>query len=127
MAFRWQDEEQSWGVSRRLRPGDTVSPAYSALLLALWEARRIGAHAVVLSTHDVDVAAQLAGAEPPAPGMIGPYLQIRALRHAFRSVEIRHLQVDDASEILKAASSRRTRQNRRSWADLPLWACTALS
>lgn len=77
-------------LNRRLRRGD-ASPAISrAILLALWEARRLGARSLVLYTDDAEATSVLTGSEPPPPGALGPYLQVRALRHAFRSVEVRH-------------------------------------
>ncbi len=87
--MRWDGVCAARTVVRRLRRGDAAPPAHRAILLALWEARRLRARALVLCTDDAEAAALITGAGPPPAGALGPYLQARALRHTFRSVEVR--------------------------------------
>ncbi len=122
--LHWDGSESSRIIVRRLRRNDQVPPAYRAMLLALWEARRMGARELVLATDDADVAAGLNGAGVPTGDATVPYLQIRALLHAFRSAEVRHLTPGwdrDATTAAEAASH----PDRPVCTDLPLWACAA--
>ncbi len=124
--LRWDGNGSSRIIIGRLRPSDPVPPAYSALLLALWEARRMGARELVVGTDDADLAATLNGAGTRTEDATVPYLQIRALLHAFRSVEVRHLTPGwdrDAATAAEAASH----PDRPIYTDLPLWACAAAS
>jgi hypothetical protein len=107
-------------VVRRLRRGDRVPAAYRALLVALWDARRSGARLLVVSTDDPDVAAQLAGQTPPAPEAVAPYLQVRALLHAFANAEVRYLAREHNFEAVAAAAAA-VSARRPACADLPLW------
>jgi hypothetical protein len=124
--LRWERNDSPHIIVRRLRRNDPVPPAYRALLLALWEARRMGARGVVLGIDDADVMTQLAEGGTPPPEAIGPYLQIRALLHAFRSAEVRHLTPGwDRDAALAADAAEHPGQP--VCADLPLWACAAAS
>ncbi len=106
VALRWEGGYATRNLVRRLHRGDAAPPAWRAVLLALWEARRMRARSVVLHTDDAQAAALLAGDGPAQEGTLGTYLQARALRHAFRSVEVR-----------PTAES--------GCADLPLWAAAS--
>lgn len=111
-------------VVRRLRKGDPVPPAYRALLLALWEARRLGARVLILSTDDADVASQLRGTAQPTPEAVVAYLQVRALLNAFRSVAVEwqtHAHGGDAA-LAAASAGAGGRLARPVYTDLPLWA-----
>jgi hypothetical protein len=111
-------------VVRGLRKGDPVPPAYRALLLALWEARRLGARALTLSTDNADVVTQLLGTVPPPPEAVGAYLQVRALRNAFRSVAVEWrtpVHGGDAA-LAAAAAGARACPAQPVCTDLPLWA-----
>jgi len=105
VVMHWEGGCAARTVVRRLRHGDTAPAACRAVLLALWEARRARARSLVLCTDDDEAADLITGSGPPPEGALGPYLQARALRHAFRSVEVRRL----ASAC----------------ADLPLWAAAS--
>ncbi len=124
--LRWDGNESSRIIVRRLRRNDPAPPAYRGLLLALWEARRMGARELILGTDDADVAACLNGTGAPTEEATVPYLQIRALLHAFRSAEVRHLTPGwdrDATTAAEAA----LHPDRPICTDLPLWACAAAS
>jgi hypothetical protein len=118
--FRCEGDDAPRIVVRRVRRQDTVPPAYRALLLALWDARRSGARALVVSTDDAEVASQIAGDVPPPAGAIGPYLQVRALLHAFRFAEVRCVARERNYEAIAAAAAA-IDPRRPVYADLPLW------
>ena len=107
-------------VVRRLRRADTVPSAYRALLLALWDARRWGTRRLVVATDDVEVAAQLDGVAPPAVGAVVPYLQVRALLHAFGSAEVRYIDREHNFEAIAAAAAA-VEYRQPVCLDLPLW------
>jgi hypothetical protein len=107
-------------VARRLRRGDGAPPAYRALLVALWDARRAGARRLVVSTDDPDVAAHLAGQAPPPVEAVGAYVQVRALLHAFAFAEVRYLAREHNFEAVAAAAAA-VGHRQPACADLPLW------
>lgn len=129
--LRWDGDAKPPGegpgprtVVRRLRQNDPVPPAYRALLLALWEARRLGARALILSTDDAEVAAQITGTGPPHADAVGAYLQVRAMLNAFRSVALLwHTQAHGGDAALaSAAAGAPGRAAQPACTDLPLWA-----
>jgi hypothetical protein len=124
--LRWDGSDSPRIVVRRLRRKDTVPPAYRALLLALWEARRMGARALVVGTDDADVAVQLAGGGSPPPEAIGPYLQIRALLHAFRFAEVRQW-TPGWDRDTTTATAAAEHPGKPVYTDLPLWVRAAAS
>lgn len=105
VVMRWEGDYAARTVVRRLRRGDAAPAACRAVLLALWEARRLRARSLVLCTDDAEAAAMITGAGPPPEGALGPYLQARALRHSFRSVEVRRQEPACADLPLWAAAS----------------------
>lgn len=112
---------------RRLRRGDPAPAAYRGLLLALWEAGRLGACGIVLSTDDAGVAAQVAGRAAPPPEALGVYLQVRALLNAVRPVGVDYRTAeedpDTAAAVAAAAGALSPAPPRCS--DLPLWTAAA--
>lgn len=117
---RAQEGDRPRIVVRRLRRGDSAPVAYRALLVALWEARRAGVRRLVVSTDDPDVAAHLAGQTAPPPEAVGPYLQVRALLHAFASAEVHYLAREHNFEAVAAAAAA-AGHRQPAYADLPLW------
>lgn len=105
VVMRWEGSCAARTVVRRLRRGDAAPAACRAVLLALWEARRLRARALVLCTDDAEAADMIAGTGAPPEGALGPYLQARALRHTFRSVDVRRGQPACADLPLWAAAS----------------------
>ncbi|MDR7518698.1 MAG: hypothetical protein QN123_03895 [Armatimonadota bacterium] len=126
-ALRWEDGAGRRVVIRRLRGGDPVPPAYRAVLLALGEARRLRARAVVVGVDDADVAAQIAGRSAVPVQALGGYLQVRALLNVFRSAEILYLTPACDPDAAAAASrvGARARSGQPSCTDLPLWAAAS--
>lgn len=125
--LRWEGGGPPRLVVRRTRRGDTVPPAYRAVLLALWEARRMGARWLVLGCDDPEVTAQLSGRTAPPHDAVGPYLQVRALVNSFRLVRIECLVPDSDHDaaIAAAEAANRLRPARALLSDLPLWAATS--
>lgn len=134
VVLRWDEDgrprDESLGphtIVRRLRKGDPVPPAYRALLLALWEARRLGTRVIILSTDDAEVVSQLQGTAHPTTEAVGAYLQVRALLNAFRSVEVEWRTAaddpDTAAATARAASA--LGQAVTGCSDLPLWTAAA--
>jgi hypothetical protein len=125
LVLRWEGSDSPRIVVRRFRARDAAPLAYRALLQALWEARRLGARAIVVATDDADVVAQVAGGGTPPPGALGPYLQIRALLHAFHSGEIRCLGAGRDPDADLAVSAVQGHGRPEACADLPLWSYAA--
>jgi len=118
--FRVEGDDRPRIVVRRLTRTDTAPPAYRALLLALWDAQRMGARRLAVSTDDVEVAAQLDGAAPPAVEAVGPYLQVRALLRSFAFAEIRYIERERNFEAIAAAAAA-VEHRQPVCQDLPLW------
>jgi hypothetical protein len=110
---------------RRQRDANRAVAANRALVMALWEARRLRARALCVQLDDATLIGQLDGTEPVPQEILASHLQIRALLHAFRSVEL-HYSPDDADVLVAAAAAARVAHpNRASCADLPLWAAAS--
>lgn len=124
--LRWQETGETRTAVRRLGRYESTRSSYRAVLHGLWEARRMGARHIVLSTDDPAVAAQLAGADGPTPETIGLYLQARALCNAFRSAEVRQAEPDNHPGAWEAAlaAERSGAPGPATYADLPLWAAS---
>jgi hypothetical protein len=118
--LRWEGAESSRIIARRWGEEDLTAAAYRAIVLGLLEARRLRAHAVVVSVEDAGVVAQLDGRAPPPPAL-GLYLQVRALLNAFRSARVRH----GARPAEGGASDAASLDRRRACTDLPLWAAAS--
>jgi hypothetical protein len=110
-------------VVRRPRRTDRVPPAWRALLLGLWAARRAGARALALTVEEADVVAALEGRSGPPAEAVIPYLQVRALLNAFRSVEVRLALPADPD--LAATATAAGDPGSAGVAGLPLWGAAA--
>lgn len=96
--------------------------AYRGILYALWNARRLGARWIVVHSDTPDVVAQINGAQEIPPACVGPYLEVRALLHAYRGACVR---VDDTLWIREAAALADValaHDTDELIEDLPLWA-----
>lgn len=94
---------------------------FHGILAALWAARRLGTRAVVVHVDDPQIIAQINGEQPVAWDLVGPYLQVRALLHAYRDsrVEADLLGWGPAAIAVAEAALRRAGGTVD---DLPLWA-----
>ncbi len=122
-SLRWDGEEHGRLVRRRLRHTHG-SATHRAVLLALWEAHRIGARTVVVRTDDAAVVAQLAGREATPASALPCYLQIRALANAFAEAQIHYADAASDADMYAVASAVAVGAPRR-YADLPLWVAAA--
>jgi reverse transcriptase-like protein len=123
VSLRWDSEEHGRVVRRRPRHAHG-SATHRATLLALWEARRLGARAVVVRTDDAALVAQFAGQEEVPPSELACYLQIRALANAFESAHIEYADATSDADMY-AVTSALAAGAPRHYADLPLWVAAA--
>jgi ribonuclease HI len=126
VVLRWQTTGETRTLARRLRRYEPARSSYRAVLQGLWEARKMGARRIVLSTDDAAVAAQLTGTDGPPAGTIGFYLQARAMCNAFRSAEVRQAEPGQLPAAWEAgvAAEHGSTPGLASHADLPLWAAS---
>jgi len=62
--------------------------AFRGIVYALWNSRRLGSRRVVIHCSDQDVVAQINGDADVAEEFVGPYLEVRALLHAYRAARV---------------------------------------
>lgn len=74
-------------VGRAVEPGDPRGITLQAVLRALWAARRYG-RTVRIAVEIPEVADWLARRSEVDPRFLATFLQIRALMHAYRRVEV---------------------------------------
>lgn len=75
-------------VGRRVSVSSRDLAAFQGILHALWTARRLGSRRVVVHGDRPGVVAQINGHREVHVDFVGPYLEIRALLHAYRSARI---------------------------------------
>lgn len=93
-------------VARALEPEPGRSGlAFRAVVYALWNARRLGYRRVAVHCDDPDAVAQIKGHQPVPPDVVAEYLQLRALTHLYKSVEIDVGELMLLAECLMSASS----------------------
>ncbi|HYM91433.1 MAG TPA: reverse transcriptase-like protein [bacterium] len=61
---------------------------FQGILYALWTARRLGSRRVVVHSDNAAVVAQINGHQEVRQDLVGPYLEVRALLHAYRSARV---------------------------------------
>jgi hypothetical protein len=98
--------------------------AFQGILLALWNSRRLGSRRVVVHSDDPGVVAQINRCRDVPLELVGPYLEVRALLHAYRSARVEADQIPwepEAVSVARAAlASGLTDQTVD---ELPLWTC----
>ena len=77
--------------------------AFRGILHALWNARRQGCRRVIVHSDHPEVVAQINGVCEVRFGLIGPYLEVRALLHAYRSARV---EVDVSGRVEEARACR---------------------
>jgi len=96
--------------------------AFRAILYALWNSRRLGARRIVIHSDAPDVVAQVNGERDVEPSLVGPYLEVRALLHAYRQALVVADETAwgrDAADIATVALEHNTDDAVTD--DLPLW------
>ncbi len=98
---------------------------FRGILYALWNSRRLGSRWVVVHADTPRVVEQINGLRDVDPEFVGPYLEIRALLHAYRAARV---VVDgtawgpDAAGLADVAREHDTDETIE---DLPLWTAQA--
>jgi hypothetical protein len=95
---------------------------FRGILYALWNSRRFGVRHVVVHCDAPEVVQQVNGEREVPDGLVGPYLEVRALLHAYR--EARVLTDESAWEREAAAIAAVALQHNTDDIvedDLPLW------
>jgi hypothetical protein len=74
----------------RVLPGVTNRglAAFRGIVYALWNSRRLGSRRVVVHCSDQDIVEQINGEADVAEEFVGPYLEVRALLHAYRAARV---------------------------------------
>lgn len=62
--------------------------AFRGILYALWNSRRFGVRHVVVHSDTPAVVAQVNGNREVEDSLVGPYLEVRALLHAYREARV---------------------------------------
>jgi len=92
-------------VGRRVAVANEDLAAFHGILYALWTARRLGSRRVVVHSDHPAVVAQINGTQEVQADLVGPYLEVRALLHAYRSARIEGGQVGWEQEALAMAEA----------------------
>jgi Reverse transcriptase-like len=108
----------------RTLPGVTTTElaAFRGILFALWNLRRLGSRWVVIHSDSADVVAQINGERDVEPAFVGPYLEVRALLHAYRGVSLKADETVWGRDAAAIAASSREHDIDDVIDDLPLWA-----
>jgi len=96
--------------------------AFRGILYALWNSRRLGSRSVMVHSDAPDVVEQINGGRDVDPSLVGPYLEVRALLHAYRGARVKTDTTAwgrDAGAVAETALERNTDDTVE---DLPLWA-----
>ena len=104
---------------------DTPTPdhaAFRGIVYALWNSRRLGSRRVVVHSDNPGVVAQINGEEEVPPDLVGPYLEVRALLHAYRSARVEVQRTPWGREARDAAEAAHTGDTDTIIEDMPLWA-----
>jgi hypothetical protein len=113
----------------RALPGVSSGPlaAFRGIVYALWNSRRLGSRRVVIHCANPHVVAQINGDQEVDEQFVGPYLEVRALLHAYRAARIEPWPAG-AHEVLwhreaqALANAALDRDVDETFEDLPLWA-----
>ena len=75
-------------IGRRVPASSKDLAAFQGILYTLWTARRLGPRRVVVHSDRPGIVAQINGRQEVHADFVGPYLQVRALLHAYRSARV---------------------------------------
>jgi hypothetical protein len=96
--------------------------AFRGIVYALWNARRLGSRRVVVHSDNPGVVAQIGGNRDVDPALVGPYLEARALLHAYRAARVEVQMTCWGREAQAAAEAAQGGDTDEMIEDLPLWA-----
>ncbi len=103
--------------------------AFRGIVYALWNSRRLGSRRVVVHCSDQDIVRQINGDAGVAEEFVGPYLEVRALLHAYRAARVEPFP-DGTEELLwpseaqALADAALDHDIDETVEDLPLWSGT---
>ena len=113
----------------RALPGvaDRGLAAFHGIVYALWNSRRLGSRRVVVHSAEHEVVAQINGESGVPEQYVGPYLEVRALLHAYRSARVEPCRPGAGellwqSEAQALADAAVDHDIDETVEDLPLWA-----
>ncbi len=75
-------------IRKTVRHAGRDQAVFHGILAALWAARRLGTRALAVHVDDPRIVAQINGEQEVAWDLVGPYLQVRALLHAYRNSQV---------------------------------------
>jgi ribonuclease HI len=107
-----------------VRDGDLA--AFRGIVYALWHSRRLGTRRVVVHCPNDTIVRQINGESTVPESLVGPYLEVRALLHAYRAARVEGCP-DGTGELLwqheaQALADRALdRDVDETVEDLPLW------
>ena len=96
--------------------------AFRGILYALWNSRRLGPRSVVVHSDTLGVVEQINGTREVDTALIGPYLEVRALLHAYRGARVKADRAAWGHEAAAVAEAARDHDTDDTIEDLPLWA-----
>lgn len=96
--------------------------AFRGILFALWNSRRLGSRWIVVHGDTPDVIAQINGEREITPALVGPYLEVRALLHAYRGARVKADETLWGREAAVLAETAVQHDTDDMTEDLPLWA-----
>ncbi|HYM71090.1 MAG TPA: reverse transcriptase-like protein [bacterium] len=96
--------------------------AFRGILYALWNSRRLGSRWIVVHSDTPEVVEQINGSRDVDPAYVGPYLEIRALLHAYRAARVKADSTAWGHEAAAVAAAAREHDSDDTVEDLPLWA-----
>ncbi len=95
---------------------------FRGILYALWNSRRLGSREIIVHADTPEVVEQITGAREVDPAFVGPYLEIRALLHAYRAARVKVDGTGWGQEAATVAEAAREYDTDDTVEDLPLWA-----
>jgi len=96
--------------------------AFRGILYALWNSRRLGPRSVVVHSDSPGVVEQINGAREVDAALIGPYLEVRALLHAYRGARVKADRSGWGQEAAAVAEAALDLDTDDTIEDLTLWA-----
>ena len=103
--------------------------AFHGIVYALWNSRRLGSRRVVVHCAEHEVVAQINGDAEVPEQYVGPYLEVRALLHAYRAARVEQCPLGTGELLWQAeaqalADAAVDHDIDETVEDLPLWART---
>jgi ribonuclease HI len=117
-------------IGRRLPDvADRDLAAFRGIVYALWHSRRLGTRRVVVHCANETIVRQINGEADVPESLVGPYLEVRALLHAYRAARVEYCSGGSGDllwqhEAQALADRALDRDVDETVEDLPLWSGT---